>query len=218
MNGPQFDCSEFRKFASLWEFKHETSSPLYPQSNGKVEQAVKTAKQLMRKARHDQKDPYLAILDFRNTPTQGFNTSTSPAQRLMNRRTNTLLPTKQSLLQPNTVSQYHVHNEMLQQKQQFYYNQGTKDLQPLKNGDVVRIQPSTQTNKEWKKGVDKSKVNIRSYDVEVGQRTFRRNRRHIRQTHENFDQQKLNEDLEFDNDFASENINQKLSLMHQLTI
>jgi mRNA degradation ribonuclease J1/J2 len=59
-----------------------------------------------------------------------------------------------SLLQPNTVSQYHVHNEMLQQKkkQQFYYNQGTKDLQPLKNGDVVRIQPSTQTNKEWKKG------------------------------------------------------------------
>lgn len=159
----------------------------------------------MRKARHDQKDPYLAILDFRNTPTQGFNTS--PAQRLMNRRTNTLLPTKQSLLQPNTVSQYHVHNEMLQQKQkqQFYYNQGTKDLQPLKNGDVVRIQPSTQTNKEWKKGIVKSKVNIRSYDVEVGQRTFRRNRRHIRQTHENFDQQKLNEDLEFDNDFASEN-------------
>jgi hypothetical protein len=66
--------------------------------------------------------------------------------------TNTLLPTKQSLLQPNIVSQYHVHNEMLQQKQQFYYNQGTKDLQPLKNGDVVRIQPSTQTNKEWKKG------------------------------------------------------------------
>ena len=126
----------------------------------------------MRKARHDQKDPYLAILDFRNTPTQGFNTS--PAQRLMNRRTNTLLPTKQSLLQPNTVSQYHVHNEMLlqKQKQQFYYNQGTKDLQSLKNGDVVRIQPSTQTNKEWKKRIVKSKVNIRSYDVEVGQRTF----------------------------------------------
>ena len=44
INGPQFDSSEFRKFASLWEFKHETPSPLYPQSNGKVEQAVKTAK------------------------------------------------------------------------------------------------------------------------------------------------------------------------------
>ena len=43
----------------------------------------------MRKARHDQKDPYLAILDFRNTPTQGFNTSL--AQRLMNRRTNTVI-------------------------------------------------------------------------------------------------------------------------------
>jgi hypothetical protein len=42
----------------------------------------------MQKVKHDQKDPYLAILDFRNTPTQGFNTS--PAQRLMNRRTNTV--------------------------------------------------------------------------------------------------------------------------------
>jgi hypothetical protein len=48
---------------------------------------------------------------------------------------------------------------------QFYYNQGTKDLQPLKNGDVVRIQPSTQTNKEWKNGIVKSKVNIRSLDT-----------------------------------------------------
>ena len=55
---------------------------------GKSNKQLKPQKQLMRKARHDQKDPYLAILDFRNTPTQGFNTSL--AQRLMNRRTNTV--------------------------------------------------------------------------------------------------------------------------------
>ncbi|CAC5392488.1 unnamed protein product [Mytilus coruscus] len=69
-NGPQFDCGEFRKFSRLWEFKHDTSSPLYSQSNGKVEQAVQTVKRLMKKSKFDKKDPYLAFLDFRNTPTE----------------------------------------------------------------------------------------------------------------------------------------------------
>ncbi|CAC5423138.1 unnamed protein product [Mytilus coruscus] len=89
-NGPQFNCVEFRNFAKEWDFSHETSSPYYPQSNGKAEHAVQTAKSLMRKGKHAQSDPYLAILDFRNTPTQGFETS--PAQRLMNRRTKTRTP------------------------------------------------------------------------------------------------------------------------------
>ena len=39
-----------------------------------------------------------ALLDHCNTPSQG--TSTSPAQRLMSRRTKTLLPTKETLLKP----------------------------------------------------------------------------------------------------------------------
>ncbi|CAC5364598.1 unnamed protein product [Mytilus coruscus] len=60
-NGPQFDCGEFRKFSRLWEFKHDTSSPLYSQSNGKVEQAVQTVKRLMKKSKFDKKDPYLAF-------------------------------------------------------------------------------------------------------------------------------------------------------------
>ncbi|CAG2198016.1 unnamed protein product [Mytilus edulis] len=92
-NGPQFNCAEFMNFAKEWDFSHETSSPYYPQRNGKVEHAVQTAKSLMRKGKYAQSYPFLAILDFRNTPTQGFETS--PAQRLMNRRTKTLIPTKE---------------------------------------------------------------------------------------------------------------------------
>jgi len=38
---------EFKKFAEMYEFDHQTSSPRYSQSNGKVENAVKTAKRLM---------------------------------------------------------------------------------------------------------------------------------------------------------------------------
>jgi hypothetical protein len=46
-NGPQFSATEFSAFARDWQFKHLTSSPRYPQSNGQAENAVKTCKTLM---------------------------------------------------------------------------------------------------------------------------------------------------------------------------
>ena len=68
--------------------------------NGKVENAVKTCKGLLLKAKEDKRDSLLAILSWRNTPSEGL--STSPVQRLMGRRTHTLLPTAEKLLQLNS--------------------------------------------------------------------------------------------------------------------
>jgi hypothetical protein len=82
-NGLQFNCVEFRKFAKEWDFSHETSSPLFQHSKGKVEHAVQTTKSLIKKkAKHSQSDPYLAILDIRNTPTEGFKSKscTTPCE------------------------------------------------------------------------------------------------------------------------------------------
>ena len=36
-NGPQFASNEFKAFAKSWSFNHTTTSPRYPQSNGKGE-------------------------------------------------------------------------------------------------------------------------------------------------------------------------------------
>ena len=74
-NGPPFDSQEFRDFAAAYEFELVTSSPNYPQSNGRVENAVKTAKQLMKKSKQAGSDFYLALLDWRNTPTEGVGCS-----------------------------------------------------------------------------------------------------------------------------------------------
>ena len=46
-SGPQFAYREFKEFTSASHFDHQTSSLRYPQSNGKIENAVKTAKKLL---------------------------------------------------------------------------------------------------------------------------------------------------------------------------
>ena len=97
-NGPQFSCEAFATFAKAWEFEHRTISSWNSKANGKVEAAVIVAKQLLRKARDSNGDIHLALLDQRNTPTHGM--TTSPAQGFLNRRTKTLLPTKETLLRP----------------------------------------------------------------------------------------------------------------------
>lgn len=62
-NGQPFASREFEEFARAYSFEHVTSSPTYPQSNGKAKNAIKTAKKLMWKAMETKSDPYMALLD-----------------------------------------------------------------------------------------------------------------------------------------------------------
>ena len=73
------------------------TSPYNSKANGQVEAAVKSAKKLLRKTAKGGNDFYLRLLVIRNTQSQGIGSS--PAQRHMNRRTRTLLPTTSTLLE-----------------------------------------------------------------------------------------------------------------------
>ena len=48
-NGQPFSSAKFQEFANSYGFEHVTSSPAYPQSNGKAENALKTVKNLLAK-------------------------------------------------------------------------------------------------------------------------------------------------------------------------
>ena len=56
-NGPPFSSREFQEFELAYESEHLTCSPRYPQLNGKVENAVKMAQNIMKKARLTGTDP-----------------------------------------------------------------------------------------------------------------------------------------------------------------
>lgn len=175
-NGPQFASAEFAVFAAKWRFEHVTSSPRYPTSNGKAENAVKTVKRLFAKCRDSNESEFLALLDLRNTPTEGVGTS--PAQRLMGRRCKTLLPAAGTLLMPRHSTEDETRGLMgAKRRQKFYADQHAKPLSSLEPGDTVRMRLPGQ--KRWSVGTCIRQVAPRSYKVDVDGVTYRRNRRQL---------------------------------------
>lgn len=189
-NGPQFVSEDFVKFKKAWDFDHITISPRHSQANGKVESAVKAAKRMMRKCTRSHSDQYKAMLEIRNTPTQGLNTS--PAQRLHGRRTRTNLPTTKTLLEPAGTSSRRYEKqrmEELQRKQQQHYNKGAKDLPGLEEGDIVRVKPYKVGDSVWQKAVVKRRLDDRSYHIEREDGIqLRRNRRDLKHTNEDLNE------------------------------
>ena len=182
-NGPQFSLDEFKTFSQEWEFEHVTSSTGYAQSNGMAKSAVKSAKRLMSKAKASGTDPWLAVLDHRNTPTEGIGSS--PVQRLMSKRTKTLLPTRASLLKPKTVENAKEKLHAARRKQALHYNMRAKDLPPLTSGQTVRIQPLGKRKQPWKKAQVQRKLDHISYELTTENgNSVRRNRRHLIATQE----------------------------------
>ena len=131
-NGPQFSCDEFRVFAQRWDFEHVTSSPRYPQSNGQVERAIGTVKNIVKKAMEDGSDAQLALLNFRNTVREGY--SASPAQLLFGRRCRTLIPIQRSRMNPKFATDVYRDKKIAKNAQLQQYNKSAYHLNPLAPG------------------------------------------------------------------------------------
>ena len=142
-NGPHFASQEFAEFSEQWGFQHMTSSPNYRQSNGKAESAVKAAKLILKKCRHSGDDAWLAVLEHRNTPTQGLNSSL--AQRLFERYTRTVLPVAPSTPKPQpTDPSFAARLKSRQEQQAATYNRHATPLRPLVIGESMWVRLGQQ--------------------------------------------------------------------------
>ena len=173
-NGPQYASKDFSLFAEQWEFKHTTVSPRYPQANGLVEKEVQAVKNILTKAKQDRRDPYLGLLEYRNTPIDDVG---SPAQLLMSRRLRSIIPTTDAQLQPKVLDPHKVKEKLRlkQEKQKHYFDQHAKHLPTLEKGDRIRVQMGSH----WKPGVVTEHAGTpRSYRIRTDEgREYRRNRR-----------------------------------------
>lgn len=135
-NGPQYSSQEYKKFSDEWGFKHITTSPYHPQANSLAEKSVQIMKQLLKKAKLDGKDPYISLLEYRNT---SVNNVGSPAQLCMSRRLNSVLPNTPEQLTPQVVDPSKVIEKMKQNQEvsKEYYDRGARQLSELNPNDTV---------------------------------------------------------------------------------
>lgn len=174
-NAPNFVSSEWTEFAKKWEFEHITSSPYHPRGNGKAEATVKIAKSLIKKTERENSDIWLAILEWRNTPTVGINTS--PVQRIMSRRTRSLIPMSKKLLFPQV--QHEVPKQLTNKKMQYklHYDKRSRPLHDLEIGQGVVVKSNHgDKTKVWNQATVKERPTPRSYIIQTPTGNYRRNR------------------------------------------
>ncbi|UYV60689.1 K02A2.6-like [Cordylochernes scorpioides] len=157
-NGPPFNSTGFKNFAQKYEFKHQTSSPKYPRSNGQVERTIQTIKGLIIKAVKSGRDPNLALMEFNNTPKYDLP---SPTQMLMGRSVRTLSTYTRQQLKPlfDTTKNY----QKLRDHQQKYAGSPKRILRPLEVGDNIMLQ---ERHRKWVPQQNRSHLRPRKFSVE----------------------------------------------------
>ena len=145
-NGPPFFSEDFRSFSVQYGFLHVSTSPHYPQANGKRKvHAVKIAKRILK-----QTDPFLALMVYRATPIPA--TGVSPSQLIMGRQIRTTIPTLSRNLLPAwpDLSTVHEVDKKAKERYSHVYNNrhGVKSLSDLEPSQTVRVKNDNQ-----KKGV-----------------------------------------------------------------
>ena len=91
-NGPHFASAYYADLSRKMSFRHVTSSPRYPRSNGFVERQIQTVKHVMKKARQSGQDLDLALLCLRITAID--SKLPSPTELLNGRKAQSTLLTK----------------------------------------------------------------------------------------------------------------------------
>ncbi len=185
-NGTQYSSQLFSDFAKRYGFRHITSSPRYPQTNGEANRVVQTIKKLLDKS----SDPHLALLLYRVTPLQlGY----SPAELLMGRNLRSTVPMALNQLIPRTTDKKFVkaRDQKLKESQRKNYNRRhrTRKQNLLEMGDVVWI-----TDLARQGSIIQEKT-PRSYTIQTSNGIIRRNQRSLNRLPD----QDTDQDVTYDN-------------------
>lgn len=181
---PLFRSEEWKEAMCRWGTQHVKTSPYHHQSNGKAEAAVAIVKRLVRRAETVQGDWRIGLMAYNDTPQQRLGQAT-PGELLHSRRLRTGLPRAGKQLRPSIATHRRVaaarQRNVLAMKRT--YDRGARELEPLANGDVVRVKPVKLGDTAWKIGKITKVLPYDSFQVDMSGKRVIRNRRFLKKAH-----------------------------------
>ena len=148
--GPPFDSNDYNVFLKQWKIRKRLSSAYYPQSNGRAEAGVKTAKHILlgnvdsRTGKLDNENAVKALMTHRNTPCQ--LTGISPARALFGRPIRDHLPMSELKLRAEWQEIADKREEALAKRHFVKPTTPSRELTPLNVGESVQIQNQNGTH------------------------------------------------------------------------
>ena len=191
--GPPYTSHEVGAFLSAWGVRHRVCSARYPQSNGRAELSVKTAKRLIYdNTKHGSLDTdsfVRALLQHRNTPLE--ENGHSPAELLYGRplRDHLPHPVDMANIRPEWLAvasdrELALAKRNIRNVTAFNERNWTKDLPSLCSGDIVAVQnQSGPSPGRWDRtGIVREVRPNRQYVIQMhgSQRLVLHNRVHLR--------------------------------------
>ncbi|KAK2187709.1 hypothetical protein NP493_156g02012 [Ridgeia piscesae] len=134
---------EEREFAQRWDFEHVTSSPRYHQSNGQVERAFGTVKNIVKK----------------------------PMEEAATCRT--LLPIQRSRLILKLATDVYRDKKIAKNAHIEQYNKSAHHLNPLAPGDTIRMKLAGQDTWTWTLGECTKKLSVQGHTYRRNRRHLR---------------------------------------------
>lgn len=179
-NGPQFASEEYHNFSQTWGFKHVTSSPHYPRSNGLVERSIQTVKAVMQKCLERREDILMGLLCLRTTPISGD--IPSPTEILYGRKIRSNLPSTSGRTDPTRDDVRRLLIKRQEKQKEQHDKHGVKTLPDLHVGQRAMMREVGTGRPTWiPVTVTGVSSEPRSYIVHTPNgRSLRRNRSHLR--------------------------------------
>ena len=180
--------AELENFLKQWDVRRRLSSAYYPQSNGRAEAAVKSAKRILLgninrvTGALDTDAAARALMTHRNTPAQ--DTGVSPAVMLFGRELRDHIPRTDRQLRPEWQAVAESREQALAKRALKEIESGKQELKPLEVGDSVQLQNQTgnQPRKWYNTGTVAGVLPHRQYQVilDGSRRVSLRNRKFLR--------------------------------------
>ena len=187
--GTNLCSSEMLDFYRRWGVKLRVSSAQYPQSNGRAEAAVRSAKRMVRDNLRgdgslDTDEAAKAMMQYRNTPLRDIEKS--PAQLALGRQLRDSIPMSREYYLPDshwakTIQERERAMTRSMMREKDVYDIHAKQLPYLRTGNHVLIQDPV--TKMWdRSGIVMERYPYRQYLVKINGsgRMTRRNRRHLK--------------------------------------